>query len=351
MMGIKIMGQSSPMKLADLRDQLRESGAKPCHEARLLRKWLSSTPWDIPGGLADAGMNYPHALSLVLPNLAQQLQSVAKIRNEFPGNDASVRLLIELSDGQLVESVLLPKDGLCVSSQVGCAVGCIFCTTGQGGLTRQLTSLEIVAQLVLAKRYRPVKKVVFMGMGEPAHNLEQVMEAITLMGEEGGIGHKNLVLSTVGDERVFARLAALQKGMVRPALAISLHATDAALRRKLLPHAPGIDPEVLMDRAECYARSVGYPIQYQWTLIEGINDTEEEMFNLIRLFKGKYAMMNFIAYNLTANNELKRPADEKMMALVSRLRAHGIVTCLRNSAGQDIEGACGQLRARYGKVP
>jgi 23S rRNA (adenine2503-C2)-methyltransferase len=144
-----------------------------------------------------------------------------------------------LADGMTAESVLLARDGLCVSSQVGCAVGCVFCMTGREGLVRQLGSAEIVAQVALARALRPVKKVVFMGMGEPAHNLENVMEAIDLLGTVGGIGHKNLVFSTVGDPRVFERLAS---GRVKPALALSLHTTKAALRAELLPRAPALTP-------------------------------------------------------------------------------------------------------------
>ncbi|MBN4836302.1 radical SAM protein, partial [Enterobacter hormaechei] len=124
------------------------------------------------------------------------------------------------------ESVLLPRDGLCVSSQVGCAVGCVFCMTGKDGLLRQIGSAEIVAQVALARTRRAVKKVVFMGMGEPSHNLDNVLEAIELLGTLGNIGHKNLVFSTVGDPRVFERLL---QGRVKPALALSLHSSKAEL--------------------------------------------------------------------------------------------------------------------------
>jgi len=113
----------------------------------------------------------------------------------------------------MVESVLLPRGGLCVSTQVGCAVGCVFCMSGRDGLLRQLGSAEIVAQVVLARRRRAVSKVVFMGMGEPAHNLDNVLEAIELLGTQGNIGHKNLVFSTVGDLRVFERL---MRGLKQP---------------------------------------------------------------------------------------------------------------------------------------
>ena len=170
-----------------------------------------------------------------LPALAGELGALARVHAEHPAEDGSRRLVVELADGLTVESVLLPRDGVCVSTQVGCAVGCGFCMTGRDGLLRQLGSAEIVAQVVLARARRPVRKVVFMGMGEPAHNLDNVLEAIELLGSEGAIGHKNLVFSTVGDRRVFERLP---RERVRPALALSLHSTFADRRAALLPRAP-----------------------------------------------------------------------------------------------------------------
>jgi len=243
-----------------------------------------------------------------------------------------------------VECVRLPGDGLCVSTQVGCAVGCTFCRTGQAGLIRQLGSTEIVAQVVLARRIGPVNRVVFMGMGEPAHNLDKVLEAIDLLGTLGGIGHKNLVFSTVGDRRVFERLPT---GTVKPALALSLHTTRADLRRTLLPKAPDLTPEELVELGELYARATGYPIQYQWTLLEGINDTDEELAGIVRLLKGKYAMMNFIPYNASDGLPYRRPTPERAARMAGVLHQQGIITRLRQSAGQDVEGGCGQLRARH----
>ncbi|MBU2332078.1 MAG: RNA methyltransferase, partial [Gammaproteobacteria bacterium] len=269
------------------------------------------------------------------------------LRSEHPAADGSARLLVELTDGQMVESVLLPRDGLCVSSQVGCAVGCVFCMTGKSGLLRQLGSAEIVAQVALARRFRRVKKVVFMGMGEPAHNLENVLEAIDLLGTDGGIGHKNLVFSTVGDMRVFERLP---QQRVKPALALSLHSTDAALRQALLPRAPQIAPDELVDLGEAYARATGFPIQYQWTLLKGINDNQDEMDGILRLLKGKYAVMNLIPYNSLEDDEYQRPDGERIVQIVRYLHSRGVLTKVRNSAGQDIDGGCGQLRARAEQV-
>jgi 23S rRNA (adenine2503-C2)-methyltransferase len=215
--------------------------------------------------------------------------------------------------------------------------------TGKDGLLRQVTSAEIVAQVVLARSRRAVRRVVFMGMGEPSHNLDNVLEAIDLLGTAGGIGHKNLVFSTVGDLRVFERLP---QQRVVPALAISLHTTKADLRAQLLPKAPRIDPAELVELGERYARHTGYPIQYQWTLLEGINDSEEEMDGIVRLLTGKYAMMNLIPYNTTEGDGFRRPAPERAAELATSLNRRRILTKLRNSAGQDVDGGCGQLRAR-----
>ena len=268
------------------------------------------------------------------------------MRSEHPGEDGT-RLLVELADAQAVESVLLPRDGLCVSTQVGCAVGCVFCMTGKDGLLRQLDSGEIVAQVALARRLRRVHKVVFMGMGEPAHNLDAVIEAIELLGTEGALPHKNLVLSTVGDLRVFERLPQMR---VKPALALSLHSTRAALRAALLPRAPRIDPAELVELGEAWARASGYPIQYQWTLIEGVNDGEDELEGIVRLLAGKYAVMNMIPFNRVDGLDYRRPAAESAAEIARRLHRAGILTKLRQSAGQDVDGGCGQLRAREAKL-
>ncbi len=333
----------SLLHVSDLRQQLRQLGAKACHEERVLRAWAQVRPLDAGPERRKAQDYLPLALREALPDVAQHWQQLAQLHSEHPGADGSARLLVNLHDGQMVESVLLPRDGVCVSSQVGCAVACQFCMTGQSGLIRQLGSAEIVAQVLLARRLRPVKRVVFMGMGEPSHNLDAVLEAITFLGTEGGIGHKNLVFSTVGDERVFQRLP---QQRVKPALALSLHTTDATLRRQLLPKAPDISPERLINAAEDYARATTYPIQYQWTLIAGVNDSEHELHNIARLLTGKLAMMNFIPFNDVDGTPFRRPSPERAWEMAQWLNQQGILTRLRDSAGQDVEGACGQLRAR-----
>ncbi len=329
------------MRIDTIRQRLRALGARPVHEQRVLRLWSQALPQD--SGHRKTGDFMPAGLRAGLPALEAQLDGLAQLRSVHPGEDGSERLLVALADGQTVESVLLPRDGLCVSSQVGCAVGCVFCMTGREGLIRQVGSAEIVAQVVLARRRRSVKKVVFMGMGEPAHNLDNVLEAIDLLGITGNIGHKSLVFSTVGDLRVFERLP---RGRVKPALALSLHTTRADLRATLLPRAPRIDPADLVEAGERYARSTGYPVQYQWTLLEGINDGADELDGVVRLLKSKYAVMNMIPYNHVDGLAFQRPSWERAAEIARSLLRRGVLTKLRQSAGQDVEGGCGQLRAR-----
>ena len=328
------------MHLDALRQHLRALDVRPIHAQRLLRAWTEGLP--LAAGNVES-QPYPAALVAALPALEGEFDALARVQSEHASEDGSVRLLVRLADGQTVESVLLPRAGVCISSQVGCAVGCVFCMTGRGGLQRQVGSAEMVAQVVLARRRRPVRKVVFMGMGEPAHNLDAVMEAIELLATAGGIGHKNLVFSTVGDPRVFERLP---RGPVRPALALSLHTTRPDLRRTLLPKAPRIDPADLVEAGERYARATGYPIQYQWTLLEGINDSDDELAGIVALLSGKYAVMNFIPFNSGEGLDFRRPSSERAREMARHLHQRGILAKLRQSAGQDVDGGCGQLRAR-----
>ena len=329
------------MQIESLRQRLRALGANPRHEQRVLRLWSQALPQT--AGRRQVQHFLPAPLVAELPAIERELAGLAALTSEHPGEDGSARLLVKLADGQMVESVLLPRGGLCVSTQVGCAVGCVFCMTGTTGLIRQVGSAEIVAQVALARARRAVNKVVFMGMGEPAHNLENVMEAIDLLGTVGNIGHKNLVFSTVGDVRVFEALPAAR---VKPALALSLHTTKAELRERLLPRAPRIAPDELVALGEAYARATGYPIQYQWTLLDGINDGDDEVEGLVRLLTGKFAILNLIPYNTVPELPFTRPSWAKAADLARRLHRRGILTKLRQSAGQDVDGGCGQLRAR-----
>lgn len=330
-----------PMQIESLRQRLRAAGAGPGHERRILRLWSNALPQD--SGKRRIEDFLPLSLRAALPAIEAELAGLARVHSVHPGADGSERLLVELADGQLAESVLLPRDGLCISSQIGCAVKCVFCMTGRDGLIRQLGSAEMVAQVALARARRPVKKVVFMGMGEPSHNLDNVLQTIEFLGTVGNIGHKNLVFSTVGDPRVFERLL---QGPVKPALALSLHTTRPGLRQELLPKAARMTPEEIVEAGERYARATGYPIQYQWTLLEGVNDGEDEIEGIVRLLSGKYGVLNMIPFNHVEGVDFRRPSWERCAEIARTLHRRGILTKLRQSAGQDVDGGCGQLRAR-----
>src|SRR3954467_1840620 len=179
-------GSRNAMQIEALKEQLRAAGAKPRHETLVLRAWSRGLALDAFAYLAD----FPARLRAALPNVSAAWRGLAAVRSEHPSADGSTRLLLALHDGRTIESVLWPGDGVCVSSQVGCAVGCVFCMTGRDGLVRHLGSAEMVAQVAMARARRQVKKVVFMGMGEPAHNLDNVLDAIELLATAGNIGQK-----------------------------------------------------------------------------------------------------------------------------------------------------------------
>ena len=314
-------------------------GGKPTHVRRLFRAWLGKASWEAPSYAA-----YPKALEEKLVRLRGELESLTKV-TAFPSKvNSSTKLLVALTDGQCVESVLLPRDAVCVSTQVGCAVGCKFCMTGKSGLIRQLTSAEIVAQYIAALKLNPqLKKVVLMGMGEPSHNLQAVKEAVEFLGDVAGLAHKEIVVSSVGDRRLFD---AMPTWSVKPAFALSLHTTDNTLREKLLTKAPRIPVEELIEKTVTYAKATKYPAQIEWTLIAGVNDSAKEVERLAELLDSHAAMVNFIAVNPVEGTGFTRPTEEHMQDLITILRSRGFVATVRESAAQDVEGGCGQLRAR-----
>lgn len=324
--------------IGQIEHDLRLSGAKNSHIRHIFRAWFGRASWDAPAWGA-----YPKSLRETIPTLQENLDSFGHMI-VAQGTGVPCKLLIGLQDGQCVETVLLPRDALCVSTQVGCAVGCLFCSTGKSGLIRQLTSAEIVFQVREALRINPrLKKVVFMGMGEPSHNLKNVAEAVRFLGDALGMAHKEIVISSVGDRRLFD---AMPTWSVKPAFALSLHTTDEAKRRRLLPHAPAISVQELIERTLDYAQKTKYPAQIEWTLIEGVNDSEEEVRRLADLLDSHWAMVNFIAVNAVAGSPFRRPTASHMQDLITILREKGFVATLRESAAQEIEGGCGQLRAR-----
>lgn len=331
----------SPRSVQDLHHRLADDGAKPAHTRRILTAWLRGESIRLPRH--PNPLRPPLRLETILPELQARLDALVVELSHEGADDGGTRRLLQLESGATIEVVDLPRDGLCLSTQVGCAVGCRFCRTGEDGLLEQLSSLEILAQVAHARRRRRIRRVVFMGMGEPAHNVEAVLEAIAVLGQEGNIAHKNLVFSTVGAPDVFDRL---RLATVRPALALSLHTLDPARRRALLPRAPQCEPDDLLDAGLRYAEDTGYPLQLQWTLLDGVSDSLDEARRLAARLEGRRVIVNYIPFNLVEGSGFGRPAVDRCVELVRTLRRRGVVATLRFSSAAEVEGGCGQLRAR-----
>jgi len=258
-------------------------------------------------------------------------------------SDGSVRLVVRLADGERVETVAMPSRAVCVSTQVGCAVACRFCASGLLGLERNLAAHEIVEQVVHARRAMPIDRVLYMGMGEPSHNLDAVLAAVEFLKEHGGIGPGRQTFSTIGSCAALARMGAAR---VKPCLALSLHAADEKLRAELVPHASAEPLRDLVAAAARYAGLQGKPILFEWTLLAGVNDRDEDADALADLVRGVRGCVNFIRWNPVAGLSFAPSSFERALALRERVKSHGILATIRASTGADVDAACGQLRRR-----
>lgn len=257
--------------------------------------------------------------------------------------DGTVKLLLQLEDGKKVETVAMPVGACCVSSQVGCAVGCKFCASGLFGVERHLSVDEIVEQVVHARRQMPIDRVVYMGMGEPSHNLDNVLAAVARMKNELMISPRRQTLSTVGGVKPLEKMRAAEE---RPCLALSLHTADEGKRGELLPRAHKDPLCDIVAAADAYGRDVGTPIQIEWTVLHGINDSDEDIEKLCDLLQGVRGYVNFIVYNPVDGLSFESPSRDRIVAMVKAVKARGILAKIRDSSGPDAQAACGQLRLR-----
>ena len=268
---------------------------------------------------------------------------VTRVDKETRAKDGTVKLLLALRDGKKVETVAMPIGACCVSTQVGCAVGCRFCASGLFGVERHLAVDEIVEQVVHARRHMRIDRIVFMGMGEPSHNLDNVMAAVARIHEEALISPKRQTFSTVGGVKPLARM---REFAVKPCLALSLHSANEQKRRELLPRAHKDPLPEIVAAADAYAQDVGTPIQFEWTMLAGINDSDQDVDELCALLQGVRGYVNFIVYNPVDGLPFRAPARERIVAMVRAVKARGILATIRDSSGPDAEAACGQLRLR-----
>ncbi len=273
--------------------------------------------------------------------------------------DGTTKLLLATADGLSLETVGIPSGDrltVCVSSQVGCPMGCRFCATGKGGLQRSLAVHEIVDQVLSIREAmdRRPSHVVFMGMGEPLLNPEAVLEAIACLCTDLGMAQRQITVSTVGVPRTLPTLAerALERlGRAQFTLAVSLHAPDQRLREELIPTAHAYPLEALLDDCRHYVAITGRRVSFEYILLGGLNDHPRQADALARLLRGFQSHVNLIAYNPIAEEDFRRPAPEAVEAFRAQLERRHIAVSVRASRGLDQDAACGQLRRRLMDAP
>lgn len=306
-------------------------------KARLARRLLLAGRALEPRSFAARG----YEVSAAERERLAAVDTTTAVASAVVASDGSVRIVIALPDGDTVETVAMTNGAVCVSTQVGCAVQCRFCASGLDGLRRNLSAVEIVEQVLHARRRQRVDRVVFMGIGEPSHNLPAVLEAVSVLGRDGSVSPRKQTLSTVGSVSSLQRLASAP---VRPCLALSLHAADPELRRRLLPHASRDALPDLIAAADAYGRLSGVPVQIEWTVLHGVNDHDGDVDALCELLRGVRGYVNFIVWNPVLGLPFERPRRERVVAMVRAVKRHGILATIRDSAGADVQAACGQLR-------
>jgi 23S rRNA (adenine2503-C2)-methyltransferase len=269
--------------------------------------------------------------------------------------DGTQKALLELCDGRTIETALMPasKPGLytvCVSSQVGCAMGCTFCATGDQGFQRNLTPGEIVDQvLFFARRLGDqgvVSNVVFMGMGEPLSNYADTMLAVERLNADWGFGLAARAI-TISSAGWIPGIEKLSQETLQVGLAVSLHAATDLLRTRLMPLNKKHPLSRLIPACKEYVRLSGRRVSFEYCLLAGVNDSLEQARELAHLVQGMNCHVNLIAVNATDGDKFKPPAREVVLAFENELKRLGITATLRRSLGRDIDAACGQLKSRY----
>lgn len=272
------------------------------------------------------------------------------IRERVVAPDRTIKYLLQLADGEIIETVGIPSDTritVCVSSQVGCPMSCDFCATGKGGFRRHLASHEIIDQILTVQQdlHQRVSHIVFMGMGEPLLNMDNVLAAIRCLNQDVGISQRAMTLSTVGIPGHIRRLAQHQ---LQVTLAVSLHAPDQALRERLIPSARHFPLPTLLNECRDYVQSTGRRISFEYVLLSTVNDREEQAAQLADRVGGFQSHVNLIPYNPINDADYQRPERDRIQSFMNVLKSRHIAVSVRYSRGLAANAACGQLRTSRG---
>jgi 23S rRNA (adenine2503-C2)-methyltransferase len=321
---------------------------QPALRARQLRHWLIAAGVDSFEQMTDL----PKVLRQELAESFVPLETC--VARHLQAADGTHKLLIRLRDGQFIECVLIQEDRrrtACISTQVGCGMGCVFCASGINGVERNLTTAEILEQL-LRLRGLPnpdgtlgerLTHIVVMGMGEPLANLDNLLEALEVaVARDGlGIGARHITISTVGLPAKIRRLADVGK---QYHLAVSLHAPNDALRTRIVPTNDKTGLKEILESADYFFERTGRQVTFEYVLLGGLNDSLSHARELAGLLKGRHAHVNLIPFNDVAGLPYKRPAPEALTAFQDTVRRQGISIKVRKRKGSEIDAACGQLR-------
>lgn len=330
------------LSLSDLQDLAAELH-QPAFRAKQLFEWVNvKHVYDF-----EEMTNLPKAFRQELAerfsinNPDESMKQISK--------DGSRKYLLRFSDNTSVETVGMPrrnKLAVCVSTQAGCAMGCAFCATGMSGLTRSLTAQEMIDQVVYVSRdfQERVTSVVFMGQGEPFANLDNTIQALRILNDPDGgfnIGARHLTVSTCGIIPGIKRFSELPEQFT---LAISLHSAVQQTRNQLMPGVKKFTLLRLHEAIQAYSEKTGRRPTYEFAMIDGVNDTRPEMNALVDFCAGTLCHVNLIQLNDTPGSIFKPSPIEKVEQLQRLLEMHGVETTIRNSRGNDIDAACGQLK-------
>jgi len=270
--------------------------------------------------------------------------------NRLTSHDGTEKFLFGLEDGETIESVLIPDEErltLCISSQVGCAMGCVFCLTGKSGLKRNLGPHEIIDQVISVNRMilpRRITNIVLMGMGEPLANFDNVVEALRRMTGVMVISPRRITLSTAG---IVPRIAELGQLGLKVNLAISLNATTDSVRDVIMPINKTYPIKALLDTCRKLPLQQTRKITFEYVMLKDINDSTADAKRLVRLLHGLQSKINLIPFNPYSDCEYERPDDIAVLRFQEILAKAEVTVIIRKSKGRDILAACGQLKARY----
>jgi 23S rRNA (adenine2503-C2)-methyltransferase len=317
-------------------------------DTRWRAKQISSWIYGKAASSLDEMMDLPKSLRA---ELAEKVQvQPLEVARHVTSTDGVEKLLVHSGDNNVFECVLLPYPGrvsCCISSQVGCPMGCTFCATGLGGFDRNLTAGEIVGQYLMLQRISPrrVSHVVFMGMGEPLLNLKNLLKSLRLLHEEVGLSYRHLTVSTVG---LVPQIYELAKEKLPIHLALSLHSPIDEIRDRLMPVNKKWPVEEVVRAMRAYYRSTGRKITIEYLLIGNVTDTPEQAAELARLIRGTPSVVNLIPFNYVDTEQgFSRPTRERVRAFRRELEAKGVNVTERVERGHDIAAACGQLAGQH----